>query len=472
MIFVSIQLNSNRPDQITRFFDSVEHTADTPEEVEILLHIDEGDTAMEELVEREKATRRFVLRTLQTDIVKGYATLWKPLNPLLGMTDPSAYFLINLSDEMLFETKGWDTMLKPYVNYYPDNIFRLRASKYRFRNYTDFWECGFAPDSLAFYTRNWLIPQGDWNPCLGPDSFQQCVAYRLYRSDPFSHRQFNRDIPLPFMQFSGEGASIGLSGRALYRRMCINNRAWFTLMSHKMQQEAKRRAMRMKADMVAFSHGNAESCENLKRKCFEVRDKASGAMVETMPYRLSWLGINIINLLRAPMVLYFAGGGRGTIRRSPFTSATLMMASFAPRGEALLEFAFRQRDNVNHVRGRYRDARNHIRGVRKEHGLRASTLTFIRSCLVVAFLMLPGMRRHKRKIKNFIKGKRSVCNELPAPQENSYCIDMANHFTGMRQEHGLWYAIKKLPQHFLLQCCPKPLLKPLCGFKRCLRKRP
>lgn len=337
MPFISIQLNSNRPEQIARFFDSIEATADKPEDIEVLLHIDTGDTVMEAAVAMEKARRKFDLHILQTDLVKGYATLWMPLNPLLKLTHPEAYFLINLSDEMLFETKGWDTILRPYVGYYPDHIFRLRGSKYRYRNYTDFWENGFAPDSLAFYTRRWLELSGDWNPCLGPDSFQQCVSYYLFTDDKFSHIQHNRDIALPHMKFTGEGAGIGLEGEALYRRVCINNRAWFVLMSHKMQQEARRRAMRMKAHILAYQHGNAKVIENEERRHFIVENE-QGVLITKLSYKLSWLRTSGVTWLRAPLVLYYAGGGKDALRHHKLSSVILMLSSHTPflRGGGVL----------------------------------------------------------------------------------------------------------------------------------------
>lgn len=494
MTFVSIQLNSNRPDQIRRFFDHVEQTADRPEDIEVLLHIDAGDETMERLVAEEKKSRSFRLFTLQTDLVKGYQTLWQPLNPLLKMTDPEAYFLINLSDEMLFETKGWDTMLRPYVGYYPDHIFRLRGSKYRFRNYTDYWECGFAPDSLAFYTRKWLELQGDWNPCLGPDSFQQCVAYQLERSDKFNHRQFNRDIPLPFMRFSGEGASIGLEGRALYRRMCVNNRAWFVLMSHRIQQEARRRAMRMKSHMIAYSLGGASAVtlrEDARERCFVLTDTQSGNLIETLPYGLSRLRIGLVNALRAPLVLYFAGGGKETLRRSPLTSMSLMLATFTPMGEDLLEAAFRLRDRYNDARGRAHHLRNHIRGVRKTHGITASTYIFVRTFVVIFLLMFPSIRRWRQQKKMHPSANHagdipqirhsSTPAQTPSPHASPalFCstrrwlaglpgklYHLRNHARGMLREHGFLYTIRKFPQHALIALMPMRLSQMLRGLKK------
>lgn len=336
MPFISIQLNSNRPQQIGVFFDSIEATADTPEAIEVLLHIDKGDSAMEQAVEAEKAKRKFSLRVLQTDLVQGYLTLWKPLNPLLEMTHPDVYFVTNFSDEFLFETKGWDTQLRAYVGYYPDHIFRLRGSQYRFRNYRDFWECGYVPDSIAFYTKRWLDLGGDWNPCLGPDTFQQFVSFYLHTSDRWTHVQYNRDIPLPFMRFSGEGAGIGLTGIARFRRMLQNNRAWFTLVSHRIQQEAKRRAMRLKAHIVAHRMGEAIRVEEQPhRKCFAVKESASGRELETFCYRLSWLRITAINISRMPWVLYYAGSGKAVLRY-PLHGLVVMAATYLPGGEKLL----------------------------------------------------------------------------------------------------------------------------------------
>lgn len=336
MPFISIQLNSNRPQQIGIFFDSIEATADRPDDIEVLLHIDKGDTAMEQAVEAEKAKRKFTLRVLQTDIIKGYSTLWKPLNPLLQMTHPDVYFVTNFSDEFLFESKGWDTELRAFVGYYPDHIFRLRGSQYRFRNYTDFWECGYVPDSIAFYTKRWLDLGGDWNPCLGPDTFQQFVSFYLYTSDRWTHTQYNRDIPLPHARFSGEGAGVGLTGTARFRRMLQNNRAWWTLLSHRIQQEAKRRAMRLKAHIVAHAKGGLTVEEEPQARRFIVKD-AGGQMVEAFSYKLSWLRINAINISRMPWVLYYAGSGRSVLR-FPLHGLVIMAATYMPGGEKLLNW--------------------------------------------------------------------------------------------------------------------------------------
>lgn len=333
MPFISIQLNSNRPKSIVEFLNNIEETADRPEDIEVLLHIDTGDVAMEEVVAREKARCRLSLRVLQTDLVKGYATLWLPLNPLFQMTHPEAYFVSNLFDEVRFKTKGWDTILRAYKHYYPDDIFRLRASQYRFRNYTDFWECGYAPDSLAFYTRRWMALGGDWNPCLGPDSFQQLVAFYLMTDNTASPRQFNRDITLPDVYFAGEGAGDGLEGVARNRWLCINNRAWYVLMSQRMQKEAKRRAMRLKSHILAYENGGEPAvivAEDEPNRCFVLKSGTTGEVIKKISYKVSWWRTNWVNILRTPNMLYFSGGGAQDRYKLKLASLIMVACSRLP----------------------------------------------------------------------------------------------------------------------------------------------
>lgn len=332
MSYFSIQLNSNRPEQIVLLFDNIEQTADKPEDIEVLLHIDTGDKVMEELTNAEKLKRKFTLKVYDSDMVKGYATLWKPLNLLWQYTAPEAYFVINISDEMLFQTQGWDSIVRQYHGYYPDHVFRLRASKYRYRNYTDFWENGYAPDSLAFYTRKWLELSGDWNPCLGPDSFQQCVSFYLFTSDPFSHVQHNRDIPVPELHFIGEGAGIGLEGRAKYKRILINNRAWFVLMSHSMQQEAKRRAMRMKAYIL--SQQAPEQNITIVEEDESYKLVSDCQVLHSLSYHLSRLHIWLVNFWRMQEIHYYAGGGVRA-KKIPFAGYFVMFVTYVPGGYEL-----------------------------------------------------------------------------------------------------------------------------------------
>jgi hypothetical protein len=328
-IFVSVHLNTNRPVQIVRFLEAIERTAEKPARVEVIVHIDTGDSAMEKVLAEQKSKLSLTLRWLATDLIHNFADTWKPYNLILPMTDPNAYFITLLSDEMLFEEPGWDRTLAQYVGYFPDHIFRLRGSRYRFRNYTDAWECGFAPDSIAFYTRDWLMIQGGWNPCNGPDSFQQCVSYYLYTSDSFSHTQYCRDIQLHFMRFSGEGASTGMDEENRKKRITLSTRMWFILMSHRYQQEAKRRAMLLKAHIVARARGQALRLEDdgEKRRLALLRGEE---VVATFTYRLPGMMITLRNLRRAPWYHYYGGGGHEILRTHPWLGVRWILDAYCP----------------------------------------------------------------------------------------------------------------------------------------------
>lgn len=423
-VFTSIHLSSNRPEQIRCFIDHVERNADAPEAVEILIHIDEGDSAMEAALIHEQQTRRVQVRYLKTDLVHGFGDLWKCYNPLFQLTHAGAQFVILVSDEMLFESKGWDSIIKQYAGYYPDNIFRLRASAYRFRNYTDFWECGFAPDSLAFYTRDWLALQGDWNPCAGPDSFQQCVAFYLQTSEPFNHVQYNRDIPVAELRFSGEGASKGLSGMALRRRQRINMRAWFVLMSQPMQQEAKRRAMHLQATILCRGIATPTRMEeDTRKRCIQVLDAGNGTVLHTLPYGLSRLRIGFTTLYRAPLFQYYAGGGAETFKQRTWLGLFYLIDTYVPNGERILHVLgkIRRAYERNAATGRHR--RNHIRGVWKTHGIMAGILAL---CTVIAQAMLPAsaynrLLHHGQRLK-----------------------DRRNHVIGTLRHHGVMHGLQVL----------------------------
>jgi hypothetical protein len=336
-MLLSIQLNSNRPRDIRDFVENVEQTATNPKDIEIIFHIDQGDEACRQILEELRATCQIKIKYLQTNIIKGYKDLWKPLNELLKLTDPNAYFVTNFSDEFRFKTKGWDDIIKKYIGYYEDDIFRIRLSKYRYRNYIDFWECIYAPDSVAFYTKKWMDIVGIWCPCLGPDSWQQLVAFYLINSRSFDHIQYNRDIPEAFIEFEGEGASIGLSGFKARQRVKDNVDLWFETVSQKMQEMAKYSAAMLQAEIIMFKNLNHKKvsydlfsnkkppsfidrevkniiyCNNINHKRIEFFE--SKKIIYKINYKVSKIKLFLINNIRKPNYGYYAGGGQECFRK-------------------------------------------------------------------------------------------------------------------------------------------------------------
>ena len=80
---------------------------------------------------------------------------------------------------MHVQEKNWDTILEKLIDFKSDGIFRLRTSVYKNRNYSTLFECGYAPDTTAIYSKEYLKIQGDFSPCFGPDNGQQFVAFYM-----------------------------------------------------------------------------------------------------------------------------------------------------------------------------------------------------------------------------------------------------------------------------------------------------
>lgn len=309
-VLVSIQLASNRPENLVALFDNIEQTADNPGAVEICIKIDDDDAAMNALLAREAARRPFAIKYISTPLPDGFFGLWRSMNDLLAICDPDAYFLVNFNDEMSFGESGWDTTLAKYVGFFPDHLFRIRTSRFRHRAYHDVWECGYAPETSAFTTKHWIDTQGDWNPCTGPDSFQQMVAFYLGRANWPGQHQFNRDVPVDDIAIGGEGAFIGLEGEALAARVAGARKAWFELMSSDNQMEAFGRARLLQAAMriADTDKPDARMQTDTKKRLVHMYDD-SGQELAALPYRLNCTGIFLVNFWRRIFLDYYTGGG-------------------------------------------------------------------------------------------------------------------------------------------------------------------
>jgi hypothetical protein len=315
MTLVSIQLTSNRPERFTRFLDRLEATARNAADIEVVVKIDDDDTAMTALLAREVPRRRLRLVYLSTPLSGGFYGLWRAMNDVWRVSDPNAYFVVNMNDEMWFATDGWDERLRRHIGLFPDHIFRLRTSANRHRAYTDVWECGFAPDNCAFTTRRWIEAGGDWTPCTGPETFQQSVAFYLARN---LAGLATRDVPIDDIEVRGEGASREVADlRSLRLRQKGAIRQWFILMGARSQEEASRRAARLEAAIVAARERIASPEVRERIGCVELIDK--DRVVWRRKYRLDRLRLALRNAWRATNFYYYAGNpelGRKPIRNT------------------------------------------------------------------------------------------------------------------------------------------------------------
>jgi hypothetical protein len=317
-VLISIHIQSNKPENLVQFFDRIANSCDDPSRVEVIVKIDDDHVELNELLPREVARQPFRLKYISTPLVGGFFALWKSMNDMLAVTDPGAYFLLNLNDEMFFVDRGWDTRIARYVGLFPDHLYRLRTSVYRNRNYHDHWECGFAPETSAVTTKRWIETGGNWNPCLGPDTFQQCVAYYFNLINRHVERPRCREIPIDDIRFGGEGAYIGLTGAALRRRVRGATRAWFRLMSSEIQEEAARRAARLHATIAAHEVGIAdpELLDDGGRRVIASRDSADGRTLAEYSYAVPRRWYRHLNAWRAMQFASFGGGGIAARRAS------------------------------------------------------------------------------------------------------------------------------------------------------------
>ncbi len=251
---ISIHLNSNRPEFFENFVESIISTSKNIERIEILVSIDKGDMEMRSTIIKLNKHNPNLIRYIDTDLIKTFADAWKPLNLLLKQTSKTCYFICCVSDEIRFLTKNWDDIILKYRNYYEDDIFRIRCSKYKNEKYNDIWECGYKPDSYAFYTKKWMDQVNLWNPCIGPDSFQECVAYYLKK---YGNR-YNRDIISKEINYSGQNVSDNLKLKYRIQRTRIYYKAFFRLMSFGIQRIANEKAYNL-AKLISKN-------DNIKKK--------------------------------------------------------------------------------------------------------------------------------------------------------------------------------------------------------------
>jgi hypothetical protein len=330
-MLVSFQLASKFPQALVGLLDNLEQLASDPSCFEVLVKIDSEDPHMQAVIAAEVPRRRCRLRPLVTPRRRGYEDLWEALNELFKLTDPAAYFVCNLNDEVRIRGQGWDDRLRRYVGLFPDHIFRLRTSRLKFRNYYDFWECGFAPENYAFFTKRWLDICGDWNPCFGPDSSQQYIAYYLGYANYPSIKQYNRDVPILDIEWDNEGVGLNLSPPDHRRRTAVNFRLWQRQVSHPMQQELYRRARLLQAHIIQAECASLcpiDIIDDRPRRTILLRDANDGALLDLLPYKLSRVGMFLRNVRRSARYTYFAGGGRDARNLLPISTIEYLILRY------------------------------------------------------------------------------------------------------------------------------------------------
>ncbi len=227
---LSIHLASNRPVQFTEFVKNMDATCTNKNAYEIAVKIDTEDTAMiacvTELVKKYGEQKIKVLIGARKE---GPWSVWEFYNTLLHMTHEKAYFVWLPSDEVRFVTPGWDKILEKYIGFFKDNIFRLKLSDNRLRNFYNLHEVLGTPDNFPFITKKWMDLCGVWGDCHSPDLFQQAVSFYLGKENIF------RDIPIFDIELAGIEAGLLIPPAQSYSRTQNIRKLWVTALSKQMR---------------------------------------------------------------------------------------------------------------------------------------------------------------------------------------------------------------------------------------------
>ena len=251
---ISILFNTNNLENTKKILKEFKKKTKYPEKIQFCIKI---DSDMEDFVINflnELSVFNFNFIVLVSPKGRGFIDLWQWVNFLFKVSSKRSKFIMNISDEMYVTNKNWDTKLEKYVNFYTDGIFRLRTSVFKNRNYNDLYECGYAPDTTAIYTRKYLEIQGNFSPCFGPDNGQQFVSFYLSKLNLPRHFQFLRDVVTEGIDFKGQGTNLGLNEKQRFLRNNLNFILWRNMFRYKFQNDYFQRARKIQLEILKIKY--------------------------------------------------------------------------------------------------------------------------------------------------------------------------------------------------------------------------
>jgi len=252
-MFLSIFAASCRSNNLIAFLNNLAVTCDDSSSFEVLIKLDDDDVSIINALEDYKKTSNLDIKYLATPRLDGYYTLNVGYNELLKIAHPDTYFCWLLTDEIRFESKGWDSILKKYIKLFQDDIFRIKLSVFALKNYYDFFECLPCPDNYAVTTRKWLEITGGWGDFWGPDSWHQCIDYFLGQcrntDNPYGTW---RSVPVFDIKIGGQEAGQGIEDtEKLNERVVRIWQGWTKYSRHQAQENFNRLALRLNVHIEA-----------------------------------------------------------------------------------------------------------------------------------------------------------------------------------------------------------------------------
>lgn len=281
---------SNRPHNMEGFLNNLQETLQDPSVIELLVKIDEGDTAMESLMAEAVTKYPFEIRYIKTPRLDGYYTLHYGYQQLFEMSNKETYFIFPVNEEVRFKTKGWDAVLANYIKFFPDDLFRLKISRLKFRNYYSFHDCGPTPENYPFLTRKWMELAGGIGDCWGPDGWHQYIDFHLGQTEGINGIPgMFRSVPIHDILIGGEEAGKELTPQQIKVRSHRIFQEWWRMYSTAKQQEFRRIATRMFAYCWARNEGyeKFEIIEDDKVKKYTIQEATQGILPKIFYYHLS-----------------------------------------------------------------------------------------------------------------------------------------------------------------------------------------
>ena len=309
---ISIIFNTNSLKNTKETIKKFLKLTNNPEKIQFCIKIDNEDISQVKKFLDTLSKFNFNFVVLSSPKGRGFVDLWQWVNFLFKVSSKNSYFIMNISDEMCVEQKNWDTNLERYMRIEKDNIYRLRTSVYKNRNYHDLYECAYAPDTTAIYTRKYLTIQKNFSPCFGPDNGQQIVAYYLSKINYPRHYQYLRDIVINDISFLGQGTNKGLSQDNIIKRRNINHLLWLNIFKYKNQLKFYKRARKIQIEILKNSfpeiyvQDNGEMYE-IYMKCYNEKLERDFTHLKLSYKNLSRIKITLYNLIRYDFFKYNTG---------------------------------------------------------------------------------------------------------------------------------------------------------------------
>ncbi|MBN9542256.1 MAG: hypothetical protein J0G32_00480 [Alphaproteobacteria bacterium] len=196
---ISITIPTRRPSEMKALLESFKVNTDKPEDVELIVKIDDDIQDQYNFLD-DKIAYPFVIKKIVSPRLYGYYTQWINNRLCYKSIDKDAYFAMLLTDEARFN-KGWDSVIRRFKGFYPDDIFRLKLSHAKYLNYYNIGQPNYLPDCFYVITLKWFRIIDGFGDCWGTDVCLQTISFHLGKGInsyfyPSVQDPISRDIPV------------------------------------------------------------------------------------------------------------------------------------------------------------------------------------------------------------------------------------------------------------------------------------